>query len=162
MAFLIAAAGRFGPRRGTLQAQGRQPHQKPPSGQRAPPWTYQSCFTGSLGSCPWNWTLSPPPRGPILFPWTPLASPSHTPPEAECQGRTRGLGPGTGACHISGPGGAGPGRRDPTHGPGLPWGLGLVTCPGGESLSWLKRPLPAPRRQICTETLILSKVWAEL
>ena len=42
----------FGPRRGTRQAQGRQPHQKPPSGQRAPPRTYQACFTGSLGSCP--------------------------------------------------------------------------------------------------------------
>ena len=84
----------FGPRRGTRQAQDRQPQHKPPSGQRAPPWTYQACFTGSLGSCPWNWKLSPPPRGPFLFPWTTLASASPTPAQAECQGRTRDPGPG--------------------------------------------------------------------
>ena len=133
-----------------------------PRGNGPHPGHIRPASQGPWGRVPWNWKLSPPPRGPILFPWTPLASPSPTPPEAECQGRTRDLGPGTGACHGSGPGGAGPGRRDPTHGPGLPWGLGLVTCPGGESLSWLKRPHPAPRRQICNETLLLSKVWAEL
>ena len=91
--FLEPRLASFGPRRGTRQAQGRQPHQKPPSGQRAPPRTYQARFTESLGSCPWNWKLCPPPRGPFLFPWTTLASASPTPAEAECQGRTRAPGP---------------------------------------------------------------------
>ena len=163
MALVEPRLAGFGPRRGTRQAQGRQPHQKPPSGQRAPPWTYQACSTGSLGSCPWNWKLSPPPGGPFLFPWTTLASPSPTPAQAECQGTTRDLGTGRGAGHGSAPGGAGPGGRDPRPGTRSPGGSRACDLPGGlRVFPWLKRPHPAPRRQICTETLILSEVWAEL
>ena len=39
---------------------------------------------------------------------------------------------------------------------------GLRPAWGAKSLSWLKRPHPAPRRQTCTETLLLSQVWAGL
>ena len=108
---------RFGPRRGTRQVEGRQPHQEPPSGQRAPPWTYQACFTGSLGSFPWNWKLSPPPRGPILFPCTPLASPSPTPQrpsareEAGAWGREQG--PATVPGQVGPARGGGTQPRDP-------------------------------------------------
>ena len=93
MAFVRTMASRFQAQTQSLAGEGRQPHQKPPSGQRAPPWTSQACFTDSLGSCPWNWKLSPPPRGPFLCPWTTLAGASPTPAEAECQGRTRDPGP---------------------------------------------------------------------
>ena len=31
------------------------------------------------GSCPWNWTLSLPPGGPRVFPWTTLPGRSPTP-----------------------------------------------------------------------------------
>ena len=57
-----------------------------------------------------------------------------------------------------GPGQAGPAPRDR-----VSLGVsGLRTAWGAKSLSWLKRPHPAPRRKTWIETLLLSKVWAEL
>ena len=100
-------------RRGRAGAS-RPPHHKHPSGQRAPPrppLRYQARFTGSLGWCQSSRMPSLPPRGPCVFPWTTLPSSPPTPAEAECQGRTRGLGPARGAGHGSAPGGAGPGGR---------------------------------------------------
>ena len=111
----------WGPEAGRACA-GRPPQHKPVCEQQAPPLRYLARFTGSLGSCPWNWKLSPPPGGPFLFPWTTLASPSPTPAQAECQGTTRDLGTGRGAGHGSAPGGAGPGGRDPRPGTRSPGG----------------------------------------
>ena len=152
----------FRPRRRAGQAQGRHSHQKPPSGQRAPPSRYQARFTGSRGSCPWNWKLSLPPRGPRDVPWTTHPRMSPTPTEAQLQGSTRELRPGWGAGHGSVPGGAGPGGPDPRQQTGSSVGS-LVCTPHGRirALHWLKVPQPAPRRQTWTHRLQLSKVCAE-
>ena len=123
-------------------------------GQRAPHWTYQASFTGSLGSCLWNWKLSLPPRGPRVFPWTtlPRTSPRHA--EAECQGRTRDLGTGWGAGHGFATGGAGPGGPDPRPRMGSPVGSQACAPPGWlRALLWLKRPHPALRQQTLTQRL---------
>ena len=59
--------------------------------------------------------------------------------------------------------GRGPGGPDPRPGTPSPGGAsGLRPAWGAKSLSWLRRPHPAPRRQTCTETHLLSKVWAGL
>ena len=120
-------------RRGRAGAS-RPPHHKHPSGQRARPLRYQARFTGSLGRCQSSGKPSLPPRGTRVFPWTTLPSSSPTPAEAECQGRTRDLGPGRGAGPGSAPGGAGPGGRvggTLVHGPVLPWGVWPVPRLGG-------------------------------
>ena len=154
MAFVSETPSWFGAEMQDLQAQGRQPHQKPPSGQRAPPWTHEARFTGSLGSCPWNWKLSLPPRGPHYFPWTTPPGTSPTPAEAECQGRTRDLGPRRGAGHGSAPGGAGPSGRDPRPRTGSPPETQACAPPGLlRVLLWLKLPHPAPRWQTWTQRL---------
>ena len=89
-------------------------HQKPPSGQRAPPFRYHARFTGSLRLCPWNWTPSLLSGGPRVFqrPDFPAVLP---PPQVQnVQGRTRDLEPGQGASHGSAPCGADLGMAGPT------------------------------------------------
>ena len=84
---------RFGPGCGTEQAQGRHPHQKPPSEQRAPSLRYNVGFPGSLGLSVWNWNLSLPRRGPLVFRETKLRSRSPTPAKAEFPRENWGPGP---------------------------------------------------------------------
>ena len=150
----------FGPRCWAGHAHSGYPNLKPPSGQRAPPLRCQASFTESLGPCPEKRKPSLPPRGPQVFPWTTFPSRSPTRVEAECQGRTRDLGPGRGAGHGSTPGEGGPVRRDPHPRSGspvgsqalaLPWQLRVLLC--------LKLPHPAPRWQTLTLGLPSSCVW---
>ena len=125
--------------------QGRPLHEKPPSGPLSPPLRYQARFPGLLGSCPWNWTLIPPPRGLLIYPWPTLANSSPTPAEAECQGRTGDLEPGWGASHGTVLGGVGPGERDPHPWTGSPVGSQACTLPARLIVSvWPKLSHPAP------------------
>ena len=67
-------------------------------------------------------------------------------------------GPATVPRQVGRAGRAGPTPRDP-----VSRGVsGLRPACGAKSLSWLQRARPAPRRQTCPETLLLSKVWAQL
>ena len=131
-------SSRGGPVSGQDAGPGRlragSPTRSLPRGNGPHPGHIRPASQGPWGRVPWNWKLSPPPRGPILFPWTTLASPSPTPPEAECRGRTRDLGPGRGAGQGSAPGGAGPGGRaggrDPRPRTGSPEGSLACAPPG--------------------------------
>ena len=143
MAFVRAVAGWFRAKTRAGQAQGRPPHHNPPSGQRAPPLTYQPRFTGSLSSCPGTWKPSLPPRGLRVFPWTTLPSRSPTPAEAECPGKT--WGPGAGAvgpprfcARWSRPGWAGPTPTDRfSRGE-----AGLRSAGAAKSLAWAETHPP--------------------
>ena len=87
MAFVRVAAGWFRAKVRGWAGAGQAPPPQPPSGQCAPCLRYQARFTGSLGSCPCNWTLSLPPGGPRVFPWTTLPGRSPIPTKAECPGK---------------------------------------------------------------------------
>ena len=86
MALVSSAAGWFRAKVRAWADAGLAPQPQPPSGQRAPCLRCQAGFSGSLGSCPWNWTLSLPPGRPLVFPWTTPPVRPHTPANAECPG----------------------------------------------------------------------------
>ena len=121
----------FRPRRRAQQAQGKHPHQKPPSRQSSPLWTYQARLTGSLESSPWNCKLSLPPEGPPLFPCTTLPSRSPTPCRGRTQGRTRDLGPGQALATVSSQVNPVKAGRTHVHRRSLPWGVRPVPPLGG-------------------------------
>ena len=163
MASVQVAAGWFRAKTWGGQAQGRPPPPQASLGQRAPPLRYQARFTGSLGSGGGNWKSSLPPRGPSVFLWTPLHSRSPTDAEAECPGKTWGLGAGVGGrpsshARWSKPGGAGPTPMD-----GFSRGDTFCAPPVRlRVLLSLKLPHPAARWQTWTQHLQLAKVWAKL
>ena len=163
MAFVRAAAGRF-------RAKTRDPAG---SGQAAPPEASLGAtgptpdISGLLhrvpgvvsrgtGSSPRHPEVRSFSRGPHL--------PARLPPRQRQSAREE---LGTWAEMRGGPGfrarWGGPGRAGPTPRDRVSLGVsGLRPAWGAKSLSWLKRPHPAPRRKTWTETLLLSKVWAEL
>ena len=164
MAFVRAAAGRF-------RAKTRDPAG---SGQAAPPEaslgaTGPTPDTSGLlhrvpgvvsrgtGSSPRHPEVRSFSRGPHL--------PARLPPRHRQSAREELGGPG--AWMRGAPGfrawWAGAERAGPTPRDQVSRGdSGLRPAWGAKSLSWLKRPHPAPRRQTCTETLLLSQVWAGL
>ena len=152
----------LGPRCGTRQLQGQHSHQKPPSGQCAPPWKYQARFTGSLGSCPWNWTFSLPSGGPHIFLETTLPSRSPSPAKAEGPGKNQGPEARTG-CRPRFPATlSGFGRAGHTPTMGSPMGSQACALPGWlRLLLWQKLPQPALRQPTLTERLELPKICAK-
>ena len=131
----VVSGQEAGPRR-----RKQAPPQEHPSGQRAPPPLE---ISGQVHRVPGllselREALPATHRTKRFPPWTTRPSSSPTPAEAECQGRTRDLGPGRGAGHGSAPGGAGPGGRAGgraggtlVHGPVLLWGVWPVPRLGG-------------------------------
>ena len=100
MAFVRTMASRFQAQTQSLAGEGRQPHQKPPSGQRGTPWIYNLGSQSPQGHVSGTGSFPATQRTP-RFPIDHTSQQVSQPVEEQCKRRSNDLMPGQGARHSS-------------------------------------------------------------